>query len=80
MVPGMSTSHHQTVRRIGDIMIVARPARGSGLTQRHRERVCHKTIGHCWHPGGMIDWWCCECSAETDGTPPQNCIHCVEAP
>jgi hypothetical protein len=58
---------------------VARPAQfTSRRQQRRRERACRKTIGHCWHPAsGMgVDWWCCECSGETDGNPPNRCAQC----
>lgn len=75
----MSGSHHQVLRRVGGTTVVARPVRVTWLTQWSRERACRKTLGHCWHPDGMIDWWCCECSAVTDGIPPQNCRHCRDA-
>jgi len=71
-------NHHTTVRRIAPgITEVARPLRGAGWTRWKAERTCRKTTGHCWHPEGMIDWWCCMCSAETDGMPTQRCVHCT---
>lgn len=55
---------------------VARPLRVGWWEQRVREWRCRRETGHCWHPEGMIDWWCCECSGETDGMPAQRCLLC----
>jgi len=72
------TTHHRVrVEQTPGIWNVARPLRDtSRWHQRKAERNCAKTTGHCWHPAGLIDWWCCLCSADTSGMPPQNCIHC----
>lgn len=73
----MST-HHATIREITPgLWDIAQPVRATGWWFRRRyERSCRINIGHCWHPTGMIDWWCCECGSETDGMPPQNCRLC----
>lgn len=74
-------AHHATMRRIAPgVTEVARPLRGTGWTQWRAERACRKTTGHCWHPDGFVDWWCCSCSAETDGMPEQRCTSCTNAP
>ncbi|MER7280379.1 hypothetical protein ABT369_38680 [Dactylosporangium sp. NPDC000244] len=73
-------THHATLRRVSGVTEVARPLRGTGWTQWRAERACRKTIGHCWHPDGMVGWWCCECSAATEGMPEQRCVHCAVIP
>ena len=73
-------SHHRVrVRTTFGAGEVARPLRDTSWWHRRKqERACRKTLGHCWHPGdGMIDWWCCACSAETDGMPRQECKVCT---
>jgi hypothetical protein len=72
--------HHATKRQIAPgIWGHARPLRDTSWWHRlKRERACRKTTGHCWHPDGLIDWWCCMCGADTEGSPPQNCVHCVQ--
>lgn len=69
--------HHSVMRRIGGVTVVARPLRAGWWTQRKAERACRKTTGHCWHAEGLVDWWCCMCSGETDGMPEQRCVHCL---
>lgn len=74
-------THHVTVRRVApDVTEVARPLRGTGWTQWRAERACRKSTAHCWHPEGMVDWWCCMCSADTDGMPEQRCTYCTAPP
>jgi hypothetical protein len=79
----MSSTHHATaVRRtaIGTMIYeVARPLRATGWTQWRAERRCRKTTGHCWHPEGFIDWWCCMCSGEASGMPAHKCAVCLGA-
>lgn len=73
---------HHTVRREAapGVWVVARPLRsGSWWFRRREERDCRKVYGHCWHPDGYVDWWCCMCSADTDGMPEQRCIVCTRA-
>jgi hypothetical protein len=69
--------------RVGNHTEVARPLRDSSWWHRWRqERACRKATGHCWHADemGMIGWFCCCCGGETDGMPPQRCIHCTATP
>jgi hypothetical protein len=77
-------SHHAVMRRVAPGISgsteVARPLRGHGWTQWRAERVCRKTTGHCWHPEGMVGWWCCMCSGETDDMPRQRCVRCLADP
>jgi hypothetical protein len=40
------------------------------------QRSCRRTIGHCWHPTGYVDWRCCECGKDTDGMPAHRCTLC----
>lgn len=49
----------------------AKPLRGSWLVQAQAERNCIDRGGHWWHPDeeGMIEWYCCQCGAETEGLP-----------
>ncbi len=76
----MNTHHTIVVRVAPGVTEIARPLRASGFFLRRRlERNCGKTLGHCWHPDGMIDWWCCNCSGDEDGMPPQRCRICTEA-
>lgn len=72
-------THHATVHRIPGSRVteVAKPLRGWGWTQWRAERACRKATNHCWHPEGMVDWFCCMCAAETDGMPPSRCVHCA---
>jgi hypothetical protein len=74
-----SFKHHSVTKRVGGQLVVARPLRAGWWTQRKQERACRKAFGHCSHPDGFVDWWCCMCSGETDGCPPQECVHCVAA-
>lgn len=70
--------HHSIMRRVGGGAEIARPLRDTSWWHRWRaERACRKTLGHCWHPDGLVDWWCCECSAETDGMPKHECTVCA---
>lgn len=73
--------HHRVRREVAPgVWEVARPLRDTSWWHRRKqERACRKTLGHCWHPAGFVDWWCCECSAETDGMPAQECKICVRA-
>lgn len=74
-------AHHATkAERAPGIWQVARPLRAGWWTQRQRERRCRREIGHCWHPEGIVDWWCCECSAETEGMPRKECAVCAAQP
>jgi hypothetical protein len=66
--------HHSA--RIGGLNVIIRPLRAHGWTQWRAERRCRKTLGHCWHPEGLVDWWCCVCSAETAGMPVLQCREC----
>lgn len=53
--------HHTVVRRVGGTMEVARPLRDASWWHRWKaERACRKTLGHCWHPMGFVDWFCCD--------------------
>lgn len=73
--------HHSVVERRGGLKVVARPLRDtSRWHRRKREDACRKTTGHCWHADGMVDWWCCICSADIEGMPPQQCIYCLDEP
>jgi hypothetical protein len=73
--------HHRTAREIAPgVWDVARPLRDTSLWHRWKqERACRKATGHCWHPEALIDWFCCLCGADTDGMPPQECVHCRAA-
>lgn len=76
---GQQSVHHgaRTQRPGAQPEIVRPPRPASWRERRRRIRACRRQLGHCWHPaGGMVDWWCCECSAETDGNPPQRCRRC----
>ncbi len=70
--------HHQNLRRVSPgVSEVARPLRDTSWWHRwEAERACRKAYGHCWHPDGFVEWWCCMCSGETDGMPPQECVFC----
>jgi hypothetical protein len=75
---GYSRSHHRILATAAGTWGVARPLRDTSWWRRHQaERACRKTLGHCWHPEGLIDWWCCACSGETDGMPEQRCKVCA---
>jgi hypothetical protein len=78
---GALIGHHSNLaeRALG-IWQVARPLRVGWWEQRKRERRCRQELGHCWHPDGYVDWWCCECSADTDGMPLRRCGHCAARP
>lgn len=73
------SSHHRIRREVAEqVWAVARPVRDpSWLGRRRAQRVCRTSIGHCWHADGPVDWWCCVCSAETDGMPLQECRICL---
>lgn len=73
------TTHHLNAAEIAPgVWQPARPLRDTSLWHRwRRERACRQTVGHCWHPESLIDWYCCECGGETDGQPPQKCVHCL---
>lgn len=71
-------NHHTVKRKVGGVLVVVRPLRDSSPWHRWKqERACRRDLGHCWHPESLIGWWCCECSAEIDGMPPQNCSFCL---
>jgi hypothetical protein len=74
--------HHSIQREVAPgYWEVAKPERDSSIWHRWRqERHCRTTLGHCFHPEGFSDWFCCECGAETDGMPPQRCCYCREDP
>lgn len=56
----------------------AKPARDNSLWHRwKKERACRRETGHCWHPEGFHDWFCCMCAGETEGMPAQKCVHCL---
>lgn len=70
--------HHSVKVRTAGLLLVARPLRDTSWWHRWKqERACRKATGHCWHPEGLVDWWCCMCSGETDGMPEQRCAHCL---
>lgn len=71
--------HHSVMRRVAPgVTEVVRPLRDTSWWHRWRqERACRQATGHCWHPSGFVDWWCCMCGGETDGIPPNRCIHCL---
>jgi hypothetical protein len=76
----LASTHHTTFVRVGGLRVVARPLRDTSWWHRWKaERVCKRAIGHCWHAevGSWTDWWCCECSGETDGMPAQGCLICL---
>lgn len=71
--------HHsaKTQNLLPGIWEVARPLRDTSRWRRwRRERACRLTVGHCWHADSAWGWWCCECSADTEGMPERRCIHC----
>jgi hypothetical protein len=76
--------HHTIRRRVAPgVSKVARPLHDTSWWHRWRqERACRKTTGHCWHADemGMIGWFCCMCGGETDGMPPNRCVHCLAEP
>jgi hypothetical protein len=74
-------SHHATrVRVATNRWEIARPLRDSSRWHRWRhERACGKASGHCWHSGEFLGWWCCLCSADCGGIPPQRCRYCLAA-
>jgi hypothetical protein len=49
----------------------ARPAREARWWDQWRlERACKRNGGHWWHPADpMIEWFCCRCGKDRDGTP-----------
>jgi len=58
-------------------MIVVKPAREVHWWKRWQaERECSKMWGHCYHPEGMVDWFCCMCGHEEDGMPEDECKIC----
>ena len=71
-------AHHATLVERAGRWEVARPVRDVSWWQRRKTaKFCRRHTNHCWHPAAMIDWWCCMCSSETDGLPPQRCVYCV---
>ena len=70
--------HHTKAREVAPgHWAVVKPLRDSSLWHRWKaERACRATVRHCWHPEDLIGWFCCECGAETDGMPAQDCVHC----
>jgi hypothetical protein len=59
---------------------VPRPQRYTFWDQWRRERACRRDTRHCYHPADvMIGWFCCMCSADTDGMPDQRCVFCKAA-
>lgn len=78
---GNVPSHHRQRREVAPgVWEIARPLRDTSWWHRWRaERACRKATGHCWHPDGFVDWWCCMCSADTDGMPEHRCTHCLTA-
>lgn len=72
--------HHRVRHRTAaGALEIVRPVRDTSWWHRWKaERACRKQLGHCWHPEGMIDWWCCLCSGETEGMPEQRCVFCSE--
>lgn len=76
----MTGTNHHAARELtaAGTWKVARPLRDtSWWHQWRREWRCRRETGHCWHPEEMIDWWCCACSAATEGMPPQRCVYCA---
>jgi hypothetical protein len=75
-----TVTHHANLREVlPGQWVPARPLRDTSVLHRWRqERACRQQIGHCWHPEDLIGWWCCLCSAETDGMPAHNCRYCAE--
>lgn len=70
--------HHTVKHEVGGVWVVSRPLRDTSWWQRRKqERACRRRFGHCWHPEDLVGWWCCLCSAETDGMPPQRCAYCL---
>lgn len=61
--------HTAQQQRYGNYYQPAKPLRASWWLQFKREWRCWRSGGHYWHPEGMIDWFCCQCGAETDGMP-----------
>lgn len=76
----MTNRHHVTkVQVIPGVWDYARALRDTSWWHRWRaEQACRKTTNHCWHPDAFADWWCCMCSADTGGMPPQQCVHCAD--
>jgi hypothetical protein len=70
--------HHTNARQLApNGWEVVKPLPDSSPWHRwKRDRACHKALGHCYHPEDLIGWFCCECGAETDGMPPQDCVRC----
>lgn len=71
--------HHASGRQVSpNFWEPDRPIRDTSPIDRwRREHACRKEVGHCWHPEGLIDWWCCLCAAEMDGMPSQACRYCL---
>jgi hypothetical protein len=55
----------------GGVWFPARPMReASWLDQWRKQRACKRNGGHWWHPADpMIEWFCCRCGKDRDGTP-----------
>jgi hypothetical protein len=81
MTAAPTTTHHANMAMTaGGAWRPLRPARDTSLWHRwKRERACRREVGHCWHPHGFTEWWCCACGGETEGHPPQKCVHCLAA-
>lgn len=69
---------HHTVGRESAVGVwePARPERDS-VRPWVRERACRIRTGHCYHPEGLVDWWCCMCGRDEQGMPEQKCVYCV---
>lgn len=73
-----ATHHENRVEVAPGVWRATRPERASSLLRRWtRERACRGEIGHCWHPDGFAEWFCCSCGGETEGQPAQECVHCL---
>lgn len=71
-------NHHTVTREVAGVQMVVRPpVLLSRVEQWKRRRECRIEFGHCWHAEGFTSWFCCLCSADVDGMPPQNCTFCL---
>lgn len=68
MTTAVHPPHHATVHPSG---FPARPLVDSSPWHRWKaRRACRRAGGHWWHPAdAMIEWFCCVCGADRDGTP-----------